>query len=312
MTLSHCPYCDNLRSALDTDNYCSHKRQDSINVDSNAYYFTDNSISSGAHVSRFSIRAIYNGYQHYQVANKTHVIDDEKFLVINEGEHFEHYVDEEDVVDGIIVAFNPDFLKYYLYHLNHSDQRLLDNPFDKTNASIYFYNNAYEKSERLDSHLKTLIRKIKSDQNDPIYYQTKFSRILDELVGMHREMTQRINNINAIKGKTREELYKRLSTAKDYIDANLDQKLSIDRIAQVSCLSPFHFLRTFSSCYGYTPYQYILSERLKKAHFLIERSTKDLPTIILNSGFEHKRTFQRAYQKIYGITPYARLKSLRA
>lgn len=309
---NHCPYCDNLKPALQVDNYCSHKRQVIKDIDSNAYYFSNKQLNSGNHISRFSIRTVTSGYQYYQVGNREHVINQDKFLVINEGENFENSVNEYDPVEGVIVAFNPDFLKYYLYHLNTSDHTLLDRPFDKTDASLYFYNNSYEKSEMLNRRLELLIRAIKDDSRDPIFYQQHFVNILDELVKVEHEMKCRINKINATKGRTREELYKRLSTAKDFVDANLNKKLSIEHIAQNSCLSPFHFLRTFSDYYGITPYQYILQERIKRAHYLVEKSDHDLTAIISESGFEHKRTFQRAYQKVYGITPYARLKTLRA
>lgn len=308
---NHCPYCDSLVAAVENENYCSHKNQVLHAVDSNAYYFAENQFASGDHISRFSIRAVYNGYQSYQVGGTEHIIDQEKFLVINEGERFEHEIDQTTEAEGIIVAFNPKFLQYYLYHINHNEQQLLDNPFEKTEASVYFYHNSYEKSERLDRGLKKLIHDIKEEQKDPLYFQQSFNVLLDELVGIEKEMQQRINGIKALKGKTREELYRRLSTAKDFINANLGAKLSLEKIAHVACLSPFHFLRSFSACYGVTPYQYILKERLKKARFMLECTKQDYNQIYALSGFENRRTFQRAYQKKYGISPFSNYKELR-
>lgn len=311
MRSHHCEYCDNLNPAIDTINYCSHKNTNVDDIDSNAYYFMDNRLSSGKHLSRFSVRAVYNGYQHYQVNQREHLLSNDRFLVINEGESFENSIEQDNDAEGIIVAFNPNFLKYYLYHINHTDKQLLDSPFKKLDASLLFYENSYEKSKQLDSHLRSLIKSIKLGKAEPIFYQQKFIGVLDELVGVELYMKERISKIKALKGKTREELYKRLSTAKDFIDANLDTTLSLEKIAHVSFLSPFHFLRSFSDCYGITPYQYVKRERLKKAMFLVEHSHLDLTQIISASGFENKRTFQRAYQKRYGLTPFAHLEAVR-
>ncbi len=262
-------------------------------------------------MSRFSIRTVFNGYQHYQVENHEHELSKSKFLVVNEGDRFEHFVDQEQDVEGIIVAFNPNFLEHYLYSINHSQEEMLDHPFEKTSASLYFFNNSYEKSKLLDDYLQHLLGQIKLGYKDPLYFQQLFHNILDELVGIEREMQNRILQLNALKKNTREELYRRLSTGKDFIDAHLIDKLSIERIAKISCLSPFHFLRSFTALYEMTPYQYILAERLKKAHFLIKSSNSSLEQILFSTGFEHKRTFQRAFQRVYGTTPYALIKSLR-
>lgn len=303
--INQCNYCDNLIPAIERENYCSHKQDDIRNVASNAYYFSQNNFFSGHHISRFSIRAVYNGYQQYQVENRFYEICQEKFLVVNEGERFEHFVEQENVAEIIIIAFNPRFLEHYLFSINHSEEQLLDRPFENTHASLYFYNSSYEMSVTLDRYLRVLIKDIKSGEKETMYYQQSFYQILEELVKIERIMQQRIFHLSALKKSTQEELYRRLSAGKDFIDAHLNEKLSIERIAKVCCMSPFHFLRSFSRLYKVTPYQYILNERLRKARFMIINTKNDLQEIIEATGFEHKRTFQRAFQKVYGVTPNA-------
>ena len=301
----YCPYCDQLKAAIASENYCSHRTSSLKEIRSNAFTFSKNNFQSGIHSSRFSIRAVYGGYQHYQVGDREYMINNDQFLVVGEGERFEHQVEQEKDASGVIVAFNPDFIKYYLYFINHTEEQILDNPFQKTEASLYFFEGSYEKSLALDQFLKKLIIEINQGKNEPLYYQNLFVEILNELAGIEESLHEKINRIPAAKKKTREELYRRLAIAKDYIDANIHQKLSLESIAQISCLSPFHFLRTFRDFYGMTPYQYILDRRLKKAHFLINSSDKDLGQVMRICGFEHSRTFQRTFQKAYGTTPYA-------
>ena len=298
-----CTYCDRLKSAIQSENYCSHRNSKLDDISSNAFTFESCSINSGVHNSRFSIRAVYNGYQKYQVHNREFVLNSDQFLVVGEGERFEHQLEQDKDASGIVVAFNPQFIKYYLYYINHSDDQILDHPFEKTEASLYFFDGSYEKTVALDMYLRTLIADINKGLSDPLYYQTLFVRLLDELVGIENGLHQRIRNIPAMKKKTREELYKRLAISKDYIDARIQEKLSLEKIAQHSCLSPFHFLRSFRDFYQMTPYQYVLQQRLKKAHFLINDSATSPKQVMRMSGFDNYRTFQRSFQKKYGVTP---------
>lgn len=307
-----CQYCDQLETAIDSPNYCSHRKQNVNEIESNAYYFSNQSMHSGQHESRFSVRAVYNGYQYYEVENRSYVVKPDNCLVVQAGEKFEHFVDQDKEAHAIIVAFNPDFIQYYLYFMNHSSEQMLDRTFEKVDACLNFYEGSFRKTQLLNAYLQTIISNIKLGDKDPIYFQNLFVNILDELVGIEKEINDQINSISALKSKTRVELYRRLNMAKDYIDLNLNSNLSLEVISKESCLSPFHFLRTFSEFYGTTPYQYILSERLKKANFLIEKTSQEYNQIIRATGFEHKRTFQRAYKKEFGITPFMHMSSVRS
>lgn len=299
-------------AAIDAANYCSHKDRRSDRINSNAFYFEESQLNSGKHVSRFTLRTIQKGYQYYDIEGKERVVNGENFLIINEGEEFENTLDQDNNAEGLIVAFNPNFIKYYLYYAHHNSEQLLDNPFEKHPDTLNFYNNSYQKSKELECLLMLITQGIKEGKKEGIYFQQIFFKVLTELAKIEIELQNRLNNLNALKRSSREELYRRLSTAKDYIDTNLQKKLSLKDIAKISCLSPFHFLRSFSDFYLQTPYQYILKQRLKKANFNIIYSDKDIVNIITDSGFEHKRTFQRAFQREYGISAYKLMLATRA
>ena len=66
------------------------------------------------------------------------ILHNENFLVINEGEVFENYIDTHGNADGVVIALNAVFLKKYLYQLEHTSEHLLDNPGEKTLATLYF------------------------------------------------------------------------------------------------------------------------------------------------------------------------------
>lgn len=310
--LNHCTYCDGLHPALLGDNYCSHKSGDINSISSNAFYFFTNALNSGRHVSRFTIRSITNGYQEYEIDGKSSILKNDNLLILNQGSQFENHLHQETNAEGITIAFNPNFINYYLHYINNTPEELLDNPFDNTNASLFFNQTSFPKTDKMSAIINLLMNSIKSGDKEPLYFQQLFLEILKELLQIEQNVKDQLLKLKALKSSTKVELYTRLSDAKDYIDAHLHDYLSLDIIAQKSCLSPFHFLRTFTELFDVTPYQYIKGERLKKAKFKIGNSSENLSRIMSSVGFDNNRTFQRAFQKEYGITAYQYMLSHRA
>ena len=90
----------------------------------------------------------------------------------------------------------------------------------------------------------------------------------------------------------------------DYIDAHLDNDLTVDLLSQVAFFSKFHFHRQFSELFGVSLYKYIQLTRLKRASYqLAFRSQNPVINIALESGYEGPESFSRAFKKILGQSP---------
>lgn len=88
----------------------------------------------------------------------------------------------------------------------------------------------------------------------------------------------------------------------DYLRANLDQKLTLDELAAVAGLSPFHFLRRFQAQYHATPQQMLMALRLQTAKRLL--AAGEAPAqVALATGLADQAHLTRAFSHRYGITP---------
>ena len=76
-----CPYCSRLMQAIPKSNYCSNLGDDITKVRSNAFYFRANSMDSGEHISRLSIRCVCDGYQRVLLGEDEVILDPSKYLV---------------------------------------------------------------------------------------------------------------------------------------------------------------------------------------------------------------------------------------
>ncbi len=67
-----------------------------------------------------------------------------------------------------------------------------------------------------------------------------------------------------------------MSRVKEYIEANLEEDLSITPLAKVASLSRFHFARTFKTAVGQSPHQYVSAHRLERAKEMLMRGDQPL------------------------------------
>ena len=290
-------------SAFEDHNYCSNSNDQIDQFKSNVFYFSNNHLESGKHISRFTLRAISGGFQHYNIDGCEKTLTDDNFLLVEQGMAFEHYLNQSTAVEGVIVAFSPQFLSNYFHQCGKSTAELLDHPEPYYSQHFHFYSNTFAKSSKLKELLEGIAMDIRSKDHPRLYYEEMFSCIFDEVIRIDNHLNSRINTLSALKGRTRQELYKRLSLAKDFIDSNIDKDLSLEVIAQAAYLSPFHFLRSFKNFYQITPYQYILQTRLKRAKFYFDQKTFNQSEVMSMCGFEHIKSFQRVYKKYFGISP---------
>ncbi|MFZ6654958.1 AraC family transcriptional regulator [Undibacterium sp. TJN19] len=96
----------------------------------------------------------------------------------------------------------------------------------------------------------------------------------------------------------------RMLSVLQYIDAHLDQNLSVDALSEVAAFSKFHFHRQFSEYFGITAIRYVQLLRLKKASYeLAFREHRKVIEIALDNGYESSEAFSRAFKKSCGQSP---------
>ena len=68
-------------------------------------------------------------------------------------------------------------------------------------------------------------------------------------------------------------------------------------------MSKYHFLRVFRRLTGMTPYQYLLSARMRRAALELASSRRPVLDIALDSGFGDLSTFNHRFRATFGATP---------
>ncbi|MGY3489555.1 AraC family transcriptional regulator [Bradyrhizobium sp. USDA 4011] len=96
---------------------------------------------------------------------------------------------------------------------------------------------------------------------------------------------------------------RRLFRVLDYIEANLEGDLTLDRLASIAYLSRFHFARAFKQAVGEPPHRYVAARRLERAKAQLIQGERSLVDIALALGFSSQANFNRAFKQAAGVAP---------
>ena len=95
----------------------------------------------------------------------------------------------------------------------------------------------------------------------------------------------------------------KLKRVQEFIDANLEEDLSLAELAEVADLSQFHFARAFRKSTGQTPQQYLMQQRIERAKQLLSKDDLPIVEISLRTGFKNQSHFTTLFRKFTKHTP---------
>jgi AraC family transcriptional regulator len=89
----------------------------------------------------------------------------------------------------------------------------------------------------------------------------------------------------------------------EFIEAHLDQPITLGDLALRCNLSEYHFARMFRTSFGLPPHQYLLARRLHRACQLLRLGELPLGQVALLCGFASASHFSNRFRQAFGATP---------
>src|SRR5205823_9562155 len=96
----------------------------------------------------------------------------------------------------------------------------------------------------------------------------------------------------------------KLRAVLEYIEEHLDASPTLEQMAAVARLSPYHFARQFKAATGLPPHEYVIVRRVERAkQFLQGGGDLSLAEVAAHAGFSDQSQFSRHFKRLVGVTP---------
>lgn len=191
----------------------------------------------------------------------------------------EHYIHDDcfyiefgkEVLEELSITFSP----YVINFLKNKDR-----------SSLLFKSNPW------NSFVTWYLHRGTSCSITALEYQSSVIQLIISVLGQE---SRNLSCDNA--------LHDSIDRAKQYIAENYHEDISLNDIAHASCVSPFHFSRTFKKNTNLSPHQFLLEVRLQNARKLLLDSTHNIAEVSYASGFANADYFVTLFKKKTGFTP---------
>lgn len=97
----------------------------------------------------------------------------------------------------------------------------------------------------------------------------------------------------------------RLKRAIDYVEAHLNNPVSLADVASAAGLTRMHFAAQFRAATGMRPHEYLLRRRIERAQEMLVGTSMPLVDIALSVGFQSQSHFTRVFKRYVGQPPRA-------
>jgi len=102
---------------------------------------------------------------------------------------------------------------------------------------------------------------------------------------------------------TRSDYAERLERVFLWLADHLDDTLDLTRLAEVACLSPYHFHRVYRAMQGETAADTVRRLRLHRAAVELITGELPIPRVARRAGYGSQEAFTRAFKAAYGVPP---------
>ncbi|GAA4376625.1 AraC family transcriptional regulator [Hymenobacter koreensis] len=233
-------------------------------------------------------------------------IETDTYFLSNRAEHYTLAVEEPGETETFNIHFGDQLAETALRDLTTPADRLLDDPRGPAPA-VEFYSRLYPKDESIRALVGQIRQHAEAFNANALLREQLLLQLVAHLLGVHHQAQQVAAQLPAVKRATQQEIFRRLSWSVDYLHSYYPRDLSLDELAEVACLSKFHYLRLFRALHGQTPYAYLRQLRLRKGQELLQIGQLPVGAVAELVGFESTSAFGRALHQSTGLWPSALL-----
>ncbi|MFN0212963.1 MAG: helix-turn-helix transcriptional regulator [Saprospiraceae bacterium] len=253
-------------------------------------------------ISPYSIKFCSQGSIPYVIDKQKISVSEGSLLVTNNGLEME-CLPCDPGVKALVIFFTSELLQD-VYHSYCSDENTLLEDWNPRVDPINFFQHVHRYPNPLLGQLKVLEQRMAlSDASHHNLQPDVFYNLAESLLFLQSDISKQINRVNTRTPATREELFRRLLTAKEFMHDHWYSELTLDKVARQACLSPYHFHRSFQGVFGQSPMKWFRQLKLNNAKALLASGQMNVTQVALYCGFADVFSFSKAFKRTLGVSP---------
>ncbi|MFY9075249.1 AraC family transcriptional regulator [Malaciobacter mytili] len=223
-------------------------------------------------IEKGSMKAFFNGFNHK--------LDKSSIITINP---------DEVHSCGIL---NKEGYKHHSLYINPSVMKnILKENF---NSELLSFKDVFFNNNMLYNKLAYFIRLDKAKIDLDLVWECQFVNLLEDILKLNTKVS---SNIKPIAKNSY-----LIKQAKEFINDNFHQNLTLDDLSKEFNISKYHFLRLFKEQTFVSPHTYLILRRIEKAKQLLREGFSIIDTSYI-CGFNDQSHLNRRFKSITGLTP---------
>lgn len=246
------------------------------------------------HVQTLSIKMAWGGCsagERYLLPRRDVLVDDDSYLVLDEGRAYGSVVRARRPVHSFAVFFRPGMAAEVAGQRRQSTAQALDAVPLATPVAFRPHLRRHDGS--VSPRLHALWLAVRQGERDEDWLEQSLFKLLDALLDAEHAIDAN-QAPSPTRTASRRELERRLRLAADFIDSHATECIDLARMAEVACLSKYHFVRGFGRLFGCTPHDWLTRKRAGIARRLIAQGESDTERIAQASGMGSRWALRRA------------------
>jgi AraC-like DNA-binding protein len=260
-------------------------------------------VSYDRHWGGLSLKFAIKGNEYYQTDHSKYAVNNSNFLILNKDTEYSSFIDSDTEVESLTLNFSDKFTHSFLTCLQAKPEDVLENNINKQAGSLRFTERLHPKDDLIFPYAYGIHQCLHDfdDRNDEI--AELFGSLLMSLLQLNKMVLSEIDQIQKVKLSTKQELYRRLHYAKDFIDSCYNQEINLDTMSGIACLNTEYFIRQFKSHFQITPAQYLIKKRMEKARLALLSPDISISEICQEVGYSDLTSFGKLFKRYYKISP---------